>query len=88
MDKLYYKYVAKGIPVLIDEFGARDRDGNLSARVDYAGFYVASARERGMTCFWWDNNIVSGSGERFGLLDRASLEWVYPEIVKAMAEAV
>lgn len=27
---------------------------------------------------------MSGSGERFGLLDRADLTWTFPEIVKAM----
>lgn len=84
MDKLYNKYTSKGIPVLIDEFGAREKSSNTYARADYAGFYVASARARGMTCLWWDNNLFSGSGERFGLLDRSSLRWVYPEIMNAM----
>lgn len=84
MDKLYNKYVAKGIPVLIDEFGAREKGGNTQYRADFAGFYVANARARGMSCLWWDNNIMSGDGERFGLLDRASLQWVYPDIVRAL----
>ena len=86
MDKLYYKYILKGIPVLLDEFGALDKNGNTASRVDYAGFYVASARARGMSCLWWNNNIMSGDGERFGLLDRETLEWVYPEIVQAMMD--
>ena len=84
MDKIYNKYVAKGIPVLIDEFGAREKSGNTDCRADFAGFYVANARARGMSCLWWDNNIMSGDGERFGLLDRASLQWVYPDIVRAL----
>lgn len=84
MDKLYNKYVSKGIPVLIDEFGAREKSGNTESRADFAGFYVANARARGMSCLWWDNNIMSGDGERFGLLDRASLQWVFPDIVRAL----
>lgn len=86
MDQLYSNYVAQGIPVIIDEFGARDKNGNLHARVDFAGCYVAQARARGITCIWWDNNAFTGDGERFGLIDRASLRWVYPEIVEAMMQ--
>ena len=86
MDQLYSNYVAQGIPVIIDEFGARDKNGNLQARVDFAGCYVAQARARGITCIWWDNNAFTGDGERFGLIDRASLRWVYPEIVEAMMQ--
>lgn len=84
MDRLYCKYIARGIPVLIDEFGAVAKNGNESCRADYAGFFVANARARGMSCLWWDNNIASGSGERFGLIDRATLNWVYPQIVQAL----
>lgn len=84
MNDVYKKYVANGIPVVIDEFGARDKNGNTESRVDFAGYFVANARARGITCFWWDNNAMTGDGERFGLIDRANLEWVYPEIVEAM----
>ena len=86
MDRLYCKYVSKGIPVLIDEFGALEKSGNLNSRIDYAGFYVANARARGMSCLWWDNNLFTGDGERFGLIDRATNTWVYPGIVKALIE--
>ena len=84
MDELYCRYTSKGIPVLIDEFGAVAKTGNSASRADYAGFYVANARARGMSCLWWDNNIADGSGERFGLIDRASRRWVYPDIVSAL----
>ena len=84
MDNLYNKFTSQGIPVIIGEFGAREKNGNLSARVDFASFYVAAARARGMTCFWWDNNCFEGDGERFGLFDRASGQIRYPEISRAM----
>lgn len=84
MDRIYEKYVSKGIPVIIDEFGAVDRNGNTAARVDFASYYVAAARARGIACFWWDNNAFTGDGELFGLLNRSTYEWVYPEIVEGM----
>lgn len=85
LDKLYAKYVSKGIPVIIDEFGAVDRS-NTEARVDYASYYVAAARARGITCFWWDNGALEGDGELLGLLNRATYEWVFPEIVEGMMQ--
>ena len=84
MNDLYKKYVSNGIPVLIDEFGSQEKNGNLESRIDHAGYYIASARARGITCVWWDNNLMQGNGERFGIIDRNSLKWAFPEIVEAM----
>ncbi|NLK21079.1 MAG: glycoside hydrolase family 5 protein [Epulopiscium sp.] len=84
MDRLYEKYISKGIPVIIGEFGARDKQNNLQDRVDFAAYYTAYARARGMTCFWWDNNAFVGNGENFGLLDRRTVTWKYPEILEAL----
>ena len=83
LQKLYNTYVANGIPVLMGEFGAMEKDGNLQDRVDWISFYVAQARARGITCCWWDNNVFQGTGERFGLFDRATAECVNPEILEA-----
>lgn len=88
MNQLYSTYVSKGIPVLIGEFGAlekKDADGDhMQDRVDFTAFYVASARARGMTACWWDNHAFSGDGEKFGLIDRKTLEWKAPKILEAM----
>ncbi len=84
MNTLYEHFVSKGIPVIIDEFGARDKGGNLQSRVEFAAYYVAAARSRGLTCFWWDNNALTGSGELFCILNRQASEWAYPEIVEAL----
>ena len=84
LTKIYTKFVANGIPVVIGEFGARDKDGNLQDRVDYATYYIAAAKSRGITCCWWDNNAFLGEGENFGLLDRKSLEWKYPLIMEGL----
>ena len=77
MKKVNYRYVQKGIPVIIDEMGIVNKD-NPEARYAWAKAYVAAAKEYGMVCCWWDNGEVSGSGENFGLLDRRQLQ-IYPE---------
>lgn len=86
LNALYNRFVINGIPVMMDEFGALDKGGNLQDRVNFTAYYVASASTRGITCVWWDNHAFSGSGERFGLIKRSSLEWVYPDIVLAIQE--
>lgn len=84
MNSLYGRYTVKGIPVVIGEFGARDKGGNLQDRVNYAAFYTAAASARNMPCLWWDNGAFQGNGEIFGVLDRRKIEFTYPQIVEAM----
>lgn len=83
LSSLYTKYVANGIPVVIGEFGAMEKNGNLQARVDWLSFYAAQARSRGITCCWWDNHFFAGDGERFGLFDRAQARCAVPELLEA-----
>jgi len=84
MNNLYRKFIQNGIPVVIGEFGALEKNGNLQARVDFAAYYVAAASARGMPCCWWDNNLFKGNGERFGLLNRRTVTWDTPEILEAL----
>ena len=84
MNGLYNRFIQNGIPVMMDEFGALDKGGNLQDRVNFTAYYVASASARGITCVWWDNHSFTGSGERFGLIRRNTLEWVYPDIALAI----
>ena len=83
MNQLYNAFVSKGIPVVIGEFGARAK-GNTQDRVDFSTVYIAAARERGITCCWWDNNCFLGNGEKFGLIDRLPVKWRFGEIVAAL----
>ena len=85
MNKLYNKFIKYGRPVLIDEFGALQKNQNdLQDRVNFAAYYIASASARGITCCWWDNHVFSGSGERFGLIDRNAVRWKHPDIALAL----
>ena len=86
MTSLYNTYISQGIPVVIGEFGARDKGGNLQDRVNFAAFYTAAASARNLPCLWWDNGAFSGNGELFGLINRNTCEWTYPEIVEAIMQ--
>ncbi len=83
MNQLYTRYISKGIPVIIGEFGAVSKD-NLQDRVDFTAYYVANATARGIPCIWWDNNHFKGDGERFGLLDRATCTFPDMPIVETL----
>ena len=84
MDALYARFIARGVPVVIGEFGARDRGGNIQARTDYAARYAAAAAARGMPCVWWDNHAFTGDDELFAIFDRRALAWPHPSIVEAL----
>ncbi len=84
MDTLYAKFISKNIPVVIGEFGARNKMENTQARTNYAAYYFAAARARGITCCWWDNHCFeTTAGEAFGLLNRKDNTWTYESIVDA-----
>lgn len=81
MKSVNYRFVGKGIPVIIDEMGCIDKD-NPEDRYAWAKAYVAAAAEYGMPCIWWDNGALKTSGENFGLIDRRNLE-VHPDSMTA-----
>ena len=83
MNSLYNKFVSKGIPVVIGEYGAMNRDNNTQDRVDYYAYYTAAARANGITCCVWDNGSFT-DGEIFGILRRRVNKWFFEETVEAM----
>ena len=84
MNGLYDKYITNGIPVVIGEFGAMVKGDNVQDRVDWTAFYAATASARNLPVFWWDNNVFSGNGERFGLLDRKTCTFPHQQVVDAL----
>jgi endoglucanase len=76
-------FVSKGIPVIMGEYGAMNKD-NLADRIEWARYYTDYARSKGIKCFWWDNGLLRGEGERFGLLDRTNNSFAFPELVSAL----
>jgi endoglucanase len=83
IDLAYNKFVTKGIPVIIGEFGAMNKN-NEAARAQWAEFYISYAKSKGMKCFWWDNGAVTGTGELFGLLNRQNNTITYPDLLTGM----
>jgi len=79
----YDKFVSKGIPVIIGEFGAVNKN-NTDARVAWAEYYVSYARSKGIPCFVWDNNVISGAIENFGLFNRSDGTFYFPTIKDAL----
>jgi len=83
IDSYFTKFVKNGIPVIIGEFGAVNKN-NEETRADWADFYVKYAKNKGIKCFWWDNGVVTGNGELFGLFNRTEKTFYFPKIAKAL----
>jgi len=79
----YNTFVSKGIPVILGEFGAMNKN-NIAAGTQWAEYFVNYAKNKEIPCFWWDNGSISGDGEKFGLLDRKTNNFSFPEIVAAL----
>jgi endoglucanase len=87
----YDTFVSQGVPVIMGEMGALNRD-NIEYRVAWAEFYTSYAKSKGIPCFWWDPamshvtsaNAWGGWDETFGIFNRATNEFDHPEIVDAL----
>lgn len=85
------KFLNKGIPVVIGEMGASNKN-NTSERVKWADYYWSLA-ERYNNCAMclWDNNIYSNpsdAGEAHQYIDRSSLQWKDPQIIQTIMKHV
>lgn len=94
LDLAYELFVSRGIPVIIGEMGAINRD-NIEARAKWTEFFISEAMQRGMPCIWWDNGVYTvtreqewGWDETFGLLNRITNEIEHPEIIEAIIRAI
>ncbi len=72
LGKLYNKFVSKGIPVNIDEFGTVDKD-NDGERVKCLAYTLAKASELGIRTCYWDNGVFKGYGNGMAIFDRKNL---------------
>jgi len=83
LERLKGAYLNKGIPVIIDEFGASNRN-NEDTRAAWAKFYVSKADSYGIPCVLWDNNAFNYGSENLGLIDRSSLTVKYPKLLEGL----
>jgi len=90
IDHAHELFVSRGIPVIMGEMGALNRN-NLSSRVEWAEFYTSYAKSKGIPCFWWDNGVSYvtilrewGWEETFGIFNRGTNQFDHPEIMEAL----
>lgn len=76
-------FLQKGIPVIVGEFGAKNKQ-NEEERAKYAAYFAEIAGEYGIAAFWWDD----GSTESMGIMDRNREEWSYPLIQEGLTEKI
>jgi len=72
----------KGIPALVTEFGAVDKD-NEEEVMKWAEYYLEAAGRHNIRCIWWDNNSQE-PGDSFAIFKREELRWVRPGVVNVL----
>lgn len=85
-DLIKSTFIDKGIPAIIGEFGSVNKN-NEGDRVKHMEYYVKAAKQRGITCFVWDNGIKDGEST-FGLLDRKNGSWYFKSIIDAAMNGI
>lgn len=79
-NQLNSKYVSKGIPVVIGEMGATNKN-NDTHRKAWFEYFCAGANAKGMCAVLWDNNNYknktnpSDYNECYGYFNRSALDW-------------
>ena len=84
------KFVERGIPVLLGEYGAvrrSDLDGealklHLRSRTYYLEYVTRQALANGLLPFYWDNGVLGNHG--FGIFDRNSISVFDPQALGAL----
>lgn len=83
-DTLNELFISKGTAVIVGECGAMNKD-NEEFRTEWAKYFMAKFKGLGIPCFLWDNGAFT-SGETFGLLDRYSNTWRYPDLMAGIMQ--
>ncbi len=76
-------FISKGIPVVIGEFGAINKN-NTADREKFTQIYATMAKQYNIPCIWWDNNSTGTGSEKFGIFDRNSLSFTFGGIADAL----
>ena len=68
----------KNVPIVMGEFSASDFN-NTESRINWAKDYLSMAKDAGIPCVLWDNNVVadgnSDNGEAHGYIYRLTNTW-------------
>ena len=91
--KLYDKYVSKGIPVYVGEFGCSMRSRSdtraWSFYMYYMEYIAKAAKTYYLPCFLWDNGAQGTGRERHGYINHGNGEYVgnSKEVLDVLARA-
>lgn len=87
---MHDKFVVRGYPVVVGEYGAIDKSSFDSSsnkyRADFARAIVATAKKYGAATVYWDNGYNGQYG--FGLFDRGALAVTQQGIITAIMGAL
>jgi endoglucanase len=90
LKKTYDKFVTRGYPVFVGEYGSIDKttydSANNRYRTDYARAVVATAKKYGAATAYWDNGWNGQHG--FGLFNRSTVTVTQQGIIDAIMSAV
>ena len=91
MGQLNSSFVSHGVPVIIGEYGATNKN-NLSDRVAWFSYYCGKAAGYGMSTILWDNGNYQipspvSYTELYGFYNRTAQTWYFPSILSAIVGA-
>jgi endoglucanase len=86
--KMKKRFVDKGVPVILGEYGAISKTEHDPAgvwRKKWAQFVTRSAVQHGLVPVWWDDG--STGNHTFGLFDRKTGAQGHPDLIKTIIDA-
>ncbi|MFG6413105.1 glycoside hydrolase family 5 protein [Roseateles sp. DC23W] len=89
-DKMKARFVDRGVPVILGEYGAVSRPsvpGAARYRVYWNAYVTRSAQQRGLVPVYWDNGVFN-KPEGFAIFDRATGEVLDAELLRAIVGGV
>lgn len=87
--KMKTRFVDRGIPVILGEFGAirrTEHPGAEAYRLAWNTHIARSARAHGLVPVYWDAGAATGN-HSMGLFDRSTGAQIHPEIISALVGA-
>jgi len=86
-DKLKSRYIDKGVPVILGEYGASYQDGHDDYQRYYLEYVTKAAVDRGIVPVYWDNGGRKGGKDSFALIDREANGVFRPKLMEAIVRA-
>lgn len=79
---VYNAFASTGHPIVMGEWGATNHN-IIADRLKHGAYYVKKCREKGICPIYWDN----GKASEFGLLNRNTLAWDFPQYADTIVNA-